>query len=83
MPRAVFSARLLRKEVMCQRWADRRDGVELFEAQALGGKAVDVGGCGLLVSEAGKIAPTHVIDENHDDVGTARSSGRVGRDGKV
>lgn len=52
--------------------ADGGVDVELFEAEAFFGEAVDVFGFGVFVAEAGEVAPAHVVDEDEDDVGLCR-----------
>ncbi len=66
---------LARREADTRWRAGRCGDVERLEAQALGGEAVDVRGLGILVAEARKVSPAHVVDEDHDDVRSASGSG--------
>ena len=60
-----------------RRRTDRRVHVELLKANALGRHPVDIGGAGILVAEAGKISPAHIVDEKENDVGAfLREDGR-------
>ena len=51
------------------RRADGGIDVELLESNALLGQAVDIRRLGSFVAEAGKVSPSHVVDEDEDDVG--------------
>ena len=48
--------------------ANGRIDVELLEPYAFRSKGINVGGLGFCVTEAGKIAPTHVIHKNKNDI---------------
>ena len=50
------------------RGADGGIDVELFEADTLLGQAVDMRRLGSFVAEAGKISPSHIVNEDQDDV---------------
>ena len=65
---------LARREADARGRTDRRGDVKLFEAQALGGEAIDLGRLRVLVAETGKVAPPHIVDEDHNEIGTARGS---------
>ena len=62
-----------------RRRADRRVDVELLEADALGGQAVDVRRLRVLVAEAREVRPAHVVDEDQDDVRPRRPRPRPAR----
>ena len=65
---------LTRREADARGRTDRRGDVELLEAEALGGEAINLGRHRVLVAETGKVAPPHVVDEDHNEIGTARGS---------
>ena len=50
------------------RRADGGIDVELLESNALLGQAVDIRRLGSFVAEAGKISPSHVVNEDQYDV---------------
>jgi len=41
----------------------------LFETNSFSGKSINITSMRILISEAGKIAPPHVINEDKDEVG--------------
>src|SRR5690606_6809420 len=52
------------------RWGtDGSIGIKIGESQTVGGEVVDVGRGDLGVTEATKVAVTHIVDEEHEDVG--------------
>ena len=59
--------------------AAARGVVELGEAQAAGGEAVEIGGVNL-AAVAAEIAEADVVGENDDDVGTGSGEGSGGKD---
>ena len=60
---------------------DGRVHVKLVEAKSFFCKSVNIGSLCRFVSEAGKVAPAHVIDKYKDDV-RALSESRIGKEYK-
>ena len=56
--------------------ANGRVYIELLKAYAFVCQTVNIGSLRILISKAGKIGPSHIVDENEDDVGSlfARST---------
>ena len=44
--------------------------VKLVEAKSFLGKSVDMGSLSGFIAEAGEIAPSHIVDENQNEVGS-------------
>jgi hypothetical protein len=49
--------------------ADGRVDIKLVEAKSFLGKSVNVRSLGCFIAEAGKVAPSHIVDENQNEVG--------------
>ena len=66
------------------RGADGRIDVELLETDPFLGQSVDIGRLGGFVAEAGKVSPSHVVDEDENDVGLggAKGTGKQSREKK-
>src|SRR5690606_27402694 len=56
---------------------DRRSHIELLEPDAFLRQPVDVRRRDFLVAETSKVLPSHVIDQNHAEVGTFRGRHRM------
>jgi hypothetical protein len=50
--------------------ADGRVDIKLIEAKSFLGKPVDVGSLGCFISKAGKVSPSHIINEDEDNIRT-------------
>jgi len=48
--------------------ADGRVDIKLIEAQPFLREAVNVRSLGMLISEAGKVSPSHIVNENEDNI---------------
>jgi hypothetical protein len=50
--------------------ADGRVYIKLIEAKSFLSEAVNVRSLGMLVSKAGKVAPSHIVNEDEDNIRT-------------
>jgi len=48
--------------------ADGRVDIKLIEAQPFFSKPVNVRSIGMLISKAGKVSPSHIVNEDEDDI---------------
>ena len=48
--------------------ADGRVDIKLIEPKTLLGKPVNVRSIGMLISKAGKVSPSHIVNEDEDDI---------------